>query len=80
MRRAPGKNHSYKDANRAKTAEELQAEANAKSDAAYRKVSEKIRNGTYTSKDEEEYVSTLTSIMQEFYDSLIALSKSENPG
>lgn len=80
MRRAPGKNHSYRDVNRAKTAEELRAEANAKSDAAYRKVSEKIRNGTYTSKDEEEYVSTLTSIMQEFCDSLIALRKSENPG
>ena len=59
MRRAPGKNHTYGNVNRAKT---------------------KIRNGTYTSKDEEEYVSTLTNIMQEFCDSLIALSKSENPG
>ena len=80
MRRAPGKNHTYGNINRAKTAEELKAEADAKSNAAYLKVSEKIRNGTYTSKDEEEYVSTLTNIMQEFCDSLIALSKSENPG
>lgn len=80
MRRAPGKNHTYGNVNRAKTAEELQAEANAKSNAAYLKVSEKIRNGTYTSRDEEEYVNTLASIMQEFYDSLVALHKSENPG
>ena len=56
MRRAPSKNHTYGNVNRAKTAEELQAEANAKSNAAY------------------------LSIMQEFCDSLIALSKSENPG
>ena len=80
MRRAPGKNHTYGNVNRAKTAEELHAEANAKSNAAYLKVSEKIRNGPYTSKDEEEYVSTLASIMQEFCDSLIALSKNDNPG
>lgn len=80
MRRAPGKNHTYGNVNRAKTAEELHAEANAKSNAAYLKVSEKIRNGTYTSKDEKEYVNTLASIMQEFCDSLIALSKNDNPG
>lgn len=79
MRRAPGKNHSYIDV-RAKTVEKLRAEASAKSDAAYRKASEKTRNGTYTFKDEAEYISTLISISQEFCDSLIALRKSENPG
>ena len=78
MRRAPEKGHTYGQHTRA--AEELKRKADKESKDALAEIVAKIRSGKCTEADEREYVDKLLAIQSEFYDSLTALYRSNNPG
>lgn len=78
MRRAPEKGHTYGRHTRA--AEELRKRADKKSKEALAEIEAKIRSGRCTEDDEREYVDKLLAIQSEFYSSITALYKSNNPG
>lgn len=78
MRRAPEKGHTYGRHTRA--AEELRKRADKKSKEALAEIEAKIRSGRCTEADEREYVDKLLAIQSEFYSSITALYKSNNPG
>lgn len=78
MRRVPEKGHTYGRHTRA--AEELKRKADKESKDALAEIEAKIRSGRCTEADKHEYVDKLLAIQSEFYDSLTALYRSNNPG
>lgn len=78
MRRAPEKGHTY--GRHTRVAEELKRKADKESKDALAEIEAKIRSGRCTEADKHEYIDKLLAIQSEFYDSLTALYRSNNPG